>query len=68
MEFHLENQEFIELIKLLKLMGLVDSGSEAKLVVEMGKVKVNEQVEFRKRNKIRSGDKVEYAGNTIVVK
>ncbi len=68
MEFQLENQEFIELIKLLKLMGLVDSGSEAKLVVEMGKVKVNDQVEFRKRNKIRSGDKVEYAGNTIVVK
>jgi ribosome-associated protein len=68
MEFHLENQEFIELIKLLKLMGMVDSGSEAKLVVEMGKVKVNGQVEFRKRNKIRSGDKVEYAGNTIVVK
>ena len=67
MEFYLENQEFIELNKLLKLMDLVDTGGAAKQVIEMGQVKVNEQVEFRKRNKLRSGDKVEFAGKTVKV-
>lgn len=67
MDFYLENQEFIELNKLLKLMGLVDTGGEAKQVIEMGQVKVNEQVEFRKRNKLRSGDMVEFAGKTVKV-
>lgn len=68
MEFTLEGQEFIELNKLLKLMGLVDTGGEAKQVIELGMVKVNGQVEFRKRNKLRSGDKVEFDGKTVVVK
>jgi ribosome-associated protein len=67
MEFTLEGQDFIELNKLLKLMGLVDTGGEAKQVIEMGQVKVNEQVEFRKRNKLRSGDKVEFDGKMVRV-
>ena len=67
MEFTLEGQEFIELNKLLKLMGLVDTGGEAKQVIELGLVKVNGQVEFRKRNKLRSGDMVEFDGKTVKV-
>lgn len=67
MEFTLEGQEFIELNKLLKLMGLVDTGGEAKQVIELGLVKVNGQVEFRKRNKLRSGDMVEFDGKTVNV-
>ncbi len=68
MEFKLENQEYIELMKLLKLMGLVDTGGEAKLCIDNGEVKVNGKVEFRRRNKIRSGFVVEFAGQKIKVK
>ncbi|NVO21453.1 MAG: RNA-binding S4 domain-containing protein [Bacteroidetes bacterium] len=66
MEFELFEQEYIELNKLLKLMNLVESGGEAKIRIEQGEVKVNGTVEYRKRNKLRTGDKVEF--NHQVVK
>ena len=55
--------EYIELIKLLKVLNWVESGAMAKMVVEDGMVQVNGQVEFRKRNKLRPGDKVEFEGH-----
>ena len=67
MEFKLENQEFIELMKLLKLMGVVDTGGQAKICIDNGEVKVNGITEYRRRNKIRSGFRVEYDGQTINV-
>ncbi len=51
--------EFIELIKLLKLKQIAQSGGHAKMIVEEGLVKVNGTQEFRKRNKLRPGDVVE---------
>ena len=51
--------EFIELIKLLKLKQIAQSGGHAKMIVEEGLVKVNGTQEFRKRNKLRAGDVVE---------
>ena len=54
------NKEPVELYKILKFEGLVSSGAEAKLVIDNGEVKVNGQVETRKRNKIMSGDVIEY--------
>ena len=51
--------EYIELIKLLKLKQIAQSGGHAKILVEEGIVKVNGIQEFRKRNKLRSGDVVE---------
>lgn len=59
--------EFIELIKLLKFSGLVGTGGEAKMVVEDGEVQVNEQIESRKRAKLKKGDKVEFRGNMIKI-
>ena len=56
-EFEL-TEEFIELIKLLKLLGIADTGSDAKQLVDDGEVKLNGTVEFRKRAKLRSGDVV----------
>jgi ribosome-associated protein len=50
--------EYIELIKLLKLMNIAESGSHAKFLVEEGKVMLNGQQEFRKRAKLRKGDVV----------
>jgi len=51
--------DYIELIKLLKLMGIAESGSHAKYLVEEGQIKLNAEVEFRKRAKLRKGDIVE---------
>lgn len=36
MTFQLEGQEYIELLKLLKFMNLVESGAEAKLIIDDG--------------------------------
>ncbi len=66
MEFKL-NEEYIELIKLLKATNLVGSGGEAKLHVSTGAVKVNGETELRKRCKIRVGAVVEFDGNKIQV-
>jgi len=53
--------EPVELYKILKFEGLVSSGGEAKAVVEQGLVSVNGKVEVRKRKKIYSGDRIEFA-------
>ena len=57
-EFELET-EYIELIKLLKLLQIAESGAQAKLFVENGEVILNEEPESRKRAKLRKGDVVE---------
>ena len=53
------DDEFIELIKLLKLKNIAQSGGHAKMMVEEGLVNVNGEQEFRKRKKLRDGDIVE---------
>jgi ribosome-associated protein len=60
-------KEHIELYALLKLESLAASGGEAKFFIAEGKVCVNGAVETRKRKKIIAGDKVEFAGETLVV-
>jgi len=57
--------EYIELIKLLKLKQIAQSGGHANILVEEGAVKVNGKQEFRKRNKLRVGDVVEIEGFRI---
>lgn len=67
-QFQLRPQDdFIELNKLLKLQQIAQSGGHANLMIEDGLVKVNGVVEYRKRNKIREGDKVEVEEWQIVV-
>ena len=61
------DDDYIELIKLLKVMGLCESGGMAKIAVERGLVTVDGVVEFRKRCKIRRGRKVAFEGNLIEV-
>lgn len=67
-EFELQGQEFIELNKLLKLLGLVRTGGEANLFIERREVSVNGQIETRKRNKIRAGDLILFQGKTISIR
>ena len=59
--------EFIKLGQALKLAGLVESGVDAKFVIQDGLVKVNGEVDTRRGRKIVSGDIVEYQGEKIQV-
>ncbi len=65
-EFKLTS-EYIELVKLLKLLRIAETGGHAKILVEEGEVFLNGEQEFRKRAKLRSGDKVEVLGEKIVI-
>lgn len=67
MKFELNGEEYIELIKLLKLLGLAESGGNAKQFVDNGEVVVNDEVEFRKRKKLKTGDIVEFGGEVIEI-
>ncbi|MFT5138403.1 MAG: ribosome-associated protein [Lysobacterales bacterium] len=59
--------EPVELFRILKFEGLASSGGEAKYVIGQGQVRVNDQVETRKRKKIVAGDMIEFAGEQILV-
>jgi len=59
--------DYIPMIQLLKAVNLVQTGGEAQIVVTEGEVKYNGQVDFRKRLKVKQGDKVEFRGKTITI-
>lgn len=54
------NTEFIKLDSLLKWCGAVTLGSEAKMYILNGEVKVNDEIETRRGKKIYKGDTVEF--------
>jgi ribosome-associated protein len=58
--------DHIQLNQLLKALGWVENGADANMVIEQGMVKVNGETEFRKRNKIREGFKIEFNGNSAM--
>ncbi|MDX2038883.1 MAG: RNA-binding S4 domain-containing protein [Isosphaeraceae bacterium] len=49
----------INLTQVLKLVGWVGNGGEAKALISDGLVRVNGEVELRKRRKLHAGDRVE---------
>jgi ribosome-associated protein len=57
----------IELCQFLKFGGLTESGGQAKQAISEGLVLLNDTVETRKRKKLALGDRVTFAGQTIVV-
>lgn len=57
----------IRLGQLLKLVDLVDAGSDAKAVLSEGQVSVNGQIETRRGRQIVRGDHVSTATEDIVV-
>ena len=59
--------EFIKLGQALKAAGLVDSGVDAKFIIQEGLVKVNEEVEYQRGKKLIDGDIVEYNGEKIKI-
>ena len=65
-EYELKD-DYIELYKLLKVLDLVDTGGEAKLIISEGHVLRNGLLETRKRAKIESGETIEIADVIIEV-
>lgn len=59
--------DFIKLEALLKFEGLAETGGDAKLRIQAGEVKVNGQVCTMRGKKLRSGDRVELDGTTVVI-
>ena len=59
--------EFIKLGQALKLCGAVDSGVEAKLVINDGTVKVNGEVCVSRGKKLTSGDQIEYRKESYLI-
>jgi ribosome-associated protein len=58
---------FIELCSLLKLENMASSGGEAKQLISSGLVRVNGELESRKRRKLIPGDVVECGGRHVKI-
>jgi ribosome-associated protein len=61
------NGDYIELIGLLKAMGIAETGGHAKAIVEEGLIIRNGEVELRKRAKLIAGDVIELEELQIVL-
>lgn len=59
--------DYIKLGQALKAAGLVESGVDAKFVIQDELVKVNGQIEVRRGRKLYDGDIVEFDGNQIKI-
>lgn len=57
--------DYIELMALLKAIGLAETGGHAKFIVDEGEVLRNGEMEFRRRAKLIKGDQLEVAGRKI---
>jgi len=57
----------VELAQFLKIMGIVDTGGQAKMVIQGGEVSLNGEVETRRRKKLALGDVIEIWGESFIV-
>ena len=57
--------EYIKLGQALKAANLVEDGVEAKLVIQDGLVKVNNEVDIRRGRKLYDGDVVSFDGQEL---
>jgi len=48
----------------LKVTGIAGTGGQAKLMIQGGDIRVNGEVETRRRRKLAAGDSVEIDGHT----
>ena len=51
----------------LKLSGIALTGGQAKALIQEGSVKVNGEVEQRRKRRVAQGDEIEVAGETFVI-
>ncbi|MEE2937870.1 MAG: RNA-binding S4 domain-containing protein [Planctomycetota bacterium] len=67
MNKHETESVVIRLDDFLKHEGIVGTGGEAKVRIQSGEVRVNGDVEVRRRKQLRVGDVVEVLGHTLTV-
>lgn len=60
-------EDYIKLGQALKAAGLVESGVEAKVVIQDGEVMVNGETEFQRGKKLYDGDVVSFRGEEIKI-
>lgn len=60
--------DYIKLGQALKLAGLVESGVDAKVVIQDGQVKVNGHVETQRGKKLVENDEVSFDGNFFIIR
>lgn len=58
-------EDFIKLGQALKAAGLVETGVDAKFVIQDGLVSVNGEVELQRGKKLVAGDIVTFDGETV---
>ena len=61
------DEEYIRLDNMLKMLGVFETGGQAKLEIQNGSVKVNGTVCTMRGKRMRKGDKAEYNGMTFEV-
>ena len=57
----------INLTQVLKLAGWVENGGQAKALISEGQVRVNGEVELRKRRQMAVGDTVQIEGGPSLI-
>lgn len=65
-----DNSELPETIKLdgfLKIVGATSTGGQAKILIQSGQVRVNGEIETRRRRKLVDGDRVSVNGKMFRV-
>lgn len=60
-------EDYIKLGQALKAAGLVESGVDAKFVIQDGLVKVNGNIETQRGKKLVAGDIVEFDGEEVKI-
>lgn len=61
------NTEYIKLDQFMKWADLVPTGTEAKILISDGLVKVNGEIETRRGKKLRKNDVIEVNGNEFII-
>ena len=62
------NTEFIKLDSLLKFAGMVETGGEAKELIQASQVKLNGEACTMRGKKCVPGDEIELDGRTVAVR
>jgi len=57
----------IKLDQFLKVVGIAQTGGQAKLIIQEGQVRVNDAIETRRGRKLVSGDRVTVDEDTFIV-
>ena len=61
------NGEYIELLALLKAIGIAQTGGHAKMIADSGEVIRNGEVELRRRAKCVKGDLIQIENQSILL-